>query len=204
MATLAPAATIGPVRTIGVLGGTFDPPHAAHLLVATYVLAAAPVDAVWVLPVAHHPLGKQPGADFATRMHLCRLAFALLGERIAVRDDEQDSSGRTLDLLGLLRERHPQHQFRLIIGSDILAERARWHRFEAVTELAPPIVLRRPGFAVPNEFTDVALPVVLPELASTAIRERLRRGESAQGWLPQAVAAEIARLGLYRGGASHG
>lgn len=198
MATLAPAATIG------VLGGTFDPPHAAHLLVATYVLAAAPVDAVWVLPVAHHPLGKQPGADFATRMHLCRLAFALLGERVAVRDDEQDSSGRTLDLLELLRGRHPGYQFRLIIGSDILAERARWHRFDTVTELAPPIVLQRPGFAVPAEFAAQALPVTLPELASTAIRERLRRGESIDGWLPRAVADEIARRGLYGSQADHG
>ncbi len=192
------------MSTIALFGGTFDPPHAAHLLVATYVLATAPVDALWVLPVAHHPLGKQPGADFATRLELCRLAFALLGQRVTVRGDEADSSGRTLDLLELLHQRHPEHQFRLIIGSDILAERERWHRFESVTALAPPIVLQRSGFSVPVEFADQTLPVPLPELASTEIRARLERGESVEGWLPRAVTAAIVARGLYRNASQHG
>ncbi len=197
-------ATIAPTARIALFGGTFDPPHAAHLLAATYVLAAAPVDAVWVLPVARHPLGKEPGADFATRIQLCRLAFAVLGERVVVRDDEKDSSGRTLDLLALLRERHPAHPFRLIIGTDILAERARWHRFDQVVQLAPPVILQRPGYAVPSEWAAQALPIPLPELASSAIRARLQRGDSVQGWVPQAVADEIAHRGLYGGPTEHG
>lgn len=186
------------MTTVALFGGTFDPPHAAHLLAATYVLAAAPVEALWVLPVAHHPLGKAPVCDFATRITLCKQAFSVLGGRVVVGDAEARSSGRTLDLLQLLASEHPGYRFRLVIGSDILAERDRWHRFDEVLRLAPPIVLQRPGYPVEAAFAAHSLPAVLPDLSSSALRARLAAGEDARGYAPLLVAQLIAERGLYR------
>lgn len=188
------------MKTVALFGGSFDPPHAAHLLAATYVLSAAPVDELWVLPVAHHPLGKQPSADFGARLHLCRLAFALLGERAVVRDDEVASTGRTLDLLQRLMAAHPDCRFRLVIGSDILAEQGRWHRFDEVLRLAPPILLRRPGYPLGVSMQGLVLPAELPDLSSSQLRARLAAGQDCRGWTAVTVAQAIADGRLYAGG----
>jgi len=184
---------------IALYGGSFDPPHVAHVLAATWVLSAAPVDALWVLPVGQHVFGKVAAAPFEARLALCRLAFGLLGERVQVRADEQrpDASGRTLDLVRHLQHLHPRTSFRLVIGSDALAERDRWHDFTTLAQLAPPLVLPRPGHPVDAEFVQVAAPVLLPDVSSTQVRALLKNGEDPGGLLPLAVRAAIVQRHLY-------
>lgn len=186
------------MATLALYGGSFNPPHIGHVLAATYVLQAAAVDALWVLPVWRHALHKAIEVDFDTRLQLCRCAFAWLGDRVQVRDDERGGSGRTLDLLQGLQARHPQHQFRLVLGSDILAERARWHRFDELARLAPPILLRRGGFVVPQDCPYQVLPIALPDVRSSEIRDQLAVGRSVAGWLPDAVAVAVQRGNLYQ------
>ncbi|MFZ4576837.1 MAG: nicotinate-nicotinamide nucleotide adenylyltransferase [Myxococcota bacterium] len=189
-----------PAAEIAVFGGTFDPPHVAHVLAVASVLSAASVRQVWVFPVAHHVLGKTPGVSFADRMDLCRRAFAIFGDRVVVRDDEAcpGASGATVDLVVWLQERHPDANFRLVIGSDLLHERHRWKQFDRLADLAPPLVLRRPGYAVEAAFLDHTLAVELPDISSTDLRQRLRSGEPLPlGLLPREVAAAIADRGLY-------
>lgn len=182
---------------VALYGGSFNPPHVAHLLAATWVLAAAPVDELWVAPVWRHPLGKPLGADFDQRLALCRLGFALLGPRVRVIDAERGGSGRTLDLVEQLQAQHPAAQFRLVIGADILGEAARWHRFDEVLRRAPALVLGRAGYAIPPDFHGDVAPVVLPELSSSAVRAGLADGSLPRGWLVSTVEAEIRRQGLY-------
>ncbi|MSQ82950.1 MAG: nicotinate-nicotinamide nucleotide adenylyltransferase [Myxococcales bacterium] len=186
------------MTTVALYGGSFNPPHCGHVLAATYVLQACAVDQLWVEPVLQHPLGKQLAADFETRVQLCQLAFGFLAPRLQVRRDEQGGNGRTLDLIERLQLQHPHHQFRLIIGSDILHEAARWHRFEQVLQLAPPLVLQRQGYAISAGFVGEVLPLVLPQASSTALRQRLAAGQTLDGLVPIAVSAHIDRLGLYR------
>lgn len=177
------------MRTIALYGGSFDPPHVAHVLAVAYVLSAVPVDAVWVLPVGRHALGK-PVASLARRMHLCRLAFSLFGARVQVRDDDAvaEATGYTVDLLERLRTQHPDAAFRLIIGSDILVQRDRWRAFDRVCELAPPVVLGRPGFPIDPAFARLAAPVQLPDVSSTQLRADLQAGRDVRGRVPVAVA----------------
>lgn len=177
---------------IALFGGTFDPPHMAHVLSVAWVLGACDVDAVWVLPVARHALGKVP-AEVDRRLALCRLAFAPLGERVQVRDDDAtpEASGYTLDLLLRLKASRPHAQFRLVVGSDVLAQTDRWHRWHEVCHHAPPIVLPRPGWPVPPEFVGEVAPVLLPDLSSTALRADLAAGVSLMGRVPWAVWREL-------------
>lgn len=182
---------------VALYGGSFNPPHVCHLMAATWVLAAHPVDELWVAPVWQHALGKPLAATFEDRIELCRRNFALLGPRIRVIDAERGSSGRTLDLLDRLQTQHPSAEFRLVIGADILSETDRWHRFAEVAKRAPPLVLGRGGFEIPKDYAGELAPLALPELSSTAVRAALAAGDLPKGWLVRDVEAEIRRRGLY-------
>jgi len=183
-------------RTIAVYGGSFDPPHVAHVLGAAYVLSAGGVDALWVLPTATHAFAKRL-SPFEVRLELARRAFAIFGERVVVRDDEAtvDAGGSTLALLEHLARLHPDVDFRLVLGTDQVAVRHRWRRFDAIEAMAPLIVLGRPGVAVDPDYPPA---VWLPAISSTSLRQRIAAGASVAAELPRDVAAEIARVGLYR------
>jgi nicotinate-nucleotide adenylyltransferase len=178
----------------GVLGGTFDPPHLGHLQVATTVLGAGLVDEVWMVPCLTHRFGKAP-VPFHHRVAMCE---QLAGEdpRIKVSEIEAELNrpGYTLDLVELLMARHPDTAFRLIAGTDIYHERNKWHRYDDVAELAPPIYVERRG-QPPIPGPTLAAP---PDIRSSRIREAIRRGERPSGLTLDRILDYIDAEGLYR------
>ncbi len=180
---------------IALFGGSFDPPHIAHVMAVTWTLATQPIDAVWIEPVHHHPLDKRPTA-FEHRLAMCRAAFGWLGDQVVIRQDEAllGGDGRTVDLLDDLSARHPAVRWRLIMGTDQLRDRERWKDFERVLRLAPPIVLGRPGHPGAPGFD---AQVELPAISSTDIRAALGRGERPVDLLPKAVLDYIFEHRLY-------
>ncbi len=183
----------GAGETLAVFGGSFDPPHLGHALAALYVLAAYPVQRMIVIPTFRHPFAK-PLASFEHRATMCELAMADV-KRVEISRIEQEMGGdsltvRTLEELG---RRMPKARLRLIIGSDLLQETSRWHSFERIAEIAPPIVLLRGGYPAPE-----ADGAELPRLSSSEIRQRISAGLSTEGRLSAAVARHIDRHGLYR------
>jgi nicotinate-nucleotide adenylyltransferase len=160
-------------RVVGILGGTFDPPHVGHLGVARNVLASGAVEQVWLVPCVEHAFGKQPAA-FEHRLALCRLLIeGEPGVTVSDVEAEVDSPGRTLDLVRFLDRVFPGTAFRLIAGSDIYHERQKWHRYDEVARLAPPIYVERAGEAPIPEPTLPAPPAV----SSQQIRAALACGE---------------------------
>ena len=185
---------------IALFGGSFHPPHVGHLLAATYVRAAAPVDELWFMPADRHAFGK-PLASFDDRVALCEsLAPLVPGSRVTRIEQEAGGGGRTLPVVEALVRRHPEHTFRLVVGSDILADGPKWHRFDELVRLAPLIVLARGGHPVdPSRVppgSTLLTDVVLPEVSSTEVRARLVRGEDVAGFVPVAVRAELERRGM--------
>lgn len=179
--------------TVGVFGGSFNPPHVGHVLAVAYVLSVAPVDRVLVVPCFDHPFGKAL-APFAHRRAMCELAWRDFG-RVEVSPIEQEmgATSRTLHTLQALATRHPSWSLRLVVGADILDERDKWFGWEEIVRLAPPIVLGRMGH--PHE--EAPMPVV-PEVASRDVRARLARGEDASAMVPRAVLSYVHEHGLYR------
>ena len=181
--------------TVAVYGGSFNPPHVAHQLACLFVLETQDVDQVWMIPTYRHPLAKDRHLiDYEDRLAMCRLAAEPLGDRVRVSEIERELGGpssRTLDTLQALVQRHPNRRFRLVIGADILDQTGQWYRWDDVVALAPPIVLGRAGFAG-------GLEPQLPEVSSTDVRARLRRGESAVPLVSRAVMDYIAGRSLYR------
>ncbi len=186
---------------IGLFGGSFNPPHVAHQLVVLYVLESQEVDEVWLVPTYRHAFGKEL-APFSDRMAMCELALAPLAPRAKVCALEEELAqrpgfvaSRTLHLLEALEARHPEHRFRLVIGTDILAEADKWYRWDEVVRKAPPIVIGREGH-LPQGAT--ATEVAMPEVSSTEVRHRLGCGKPVGNLLPRRVVRYIDERGLYR------
>lgn len=193
---------------VALFGGSFNPPHVGHLLAAAYVRAVAQVDQVWLMPAFRHPFGKAL-APFEDRVALCE-AMGRLVDGLAVTrvEAELPDDGRTLHTLERLRERFPEHQFRLVVGADILHESHKWFAFERIVALAPLIVLGRTGYQPPDALPQGPLAsgtflwdVPMPQVSSTDVRGRLARGEDASHVVPGVVLEEIRRRGLYGPGA---
>jgi nicotinate-nucleotide adenylyltransferase len=182
-------------REIAILGGSFNPPHVAHLMAAYWALATQGVDEVWLLPSYRHPFGKAL-APFDDRVRMCELAAAPL-RGVHVCTAEQDLAddplvGKTARTLEHLLAKHPTFRFALIVGADILPETDKWYRWDRVRELARLIVVGRQGYEGPG-----AGPA-LPPVSSSVIRERLARGDDVAGWVPLRVLAYVEARGLYR------
>jgi nicotinate-nucleotide adenylyltransferase len=183
-------------KRIGVLGGSFDPPHCGHVLLAAYALAVAPIDGVLIVPAFAHPFGKRM-APFPQRLAMASLAFATLDPaRTVVCDVESELNppSYTWRTLERLSERLPGAQLRLLVGSDIVRDTAKWARFDRVEALAPLFVIGRGGH---DALAAESAPLELPEVSSTEVRRRLRAGASVHGLVPTAVAEHVAREGLY-------
>jgi nicotinate-nucleotide adenylyltransferase len=159
--------TAAPHPRVAVFGGSFNPPHYAHVLAATLVRSMGVVDRVLVVPTFQHAFGK-PLAPFGDRAAMCRLAMGWI-PGVEVSEIEADLGGDSLTVRTLehLTKQHPDWALRLVIGADVLQESSKWVAFDRVTALAPPLVLGRMG--VRGGGTGEPLPL-LPEISSTAVR----------------------------------
>ncbi len=180
---------------VGIYGGSFNPPHVAHVLAAAYVLACRDVERLLVVPAYQHPFAKQL-TPFSDRIAMCRLAFRDLA-RVEVSPLEEQLGGesRTVRTLEHLQALHPDWQMRLVVGADVVHELDRWWSPERVKALAPPLVLGRLGVAPPPGFESA--PCVLPEVSSTAIRSAFAAGGSPDDLVPREVIAYAREHHLY-------
>jgi nicotinate-nucleotide adenylyltransferase len=176
-----------------IYGGSFNPPHIAHQMTLLYLLEALGAARVLVVPARTHALGKEL-VGFEERVALCELMAEPFGERVQVSrvEDELGGAGRTYDLLVHLRTSMPGEKLVLSVGADILGETDRWYRWDDIVAMVPVVILGRAGYPDAR-----ALPVALPEVSSTRIRELRRAGESIRGLVPSNVARRIERRGLY-------
>lgn len=182
-------------RRIAIYGGSFDPPHLGHVLSVAWALSAAEVDAVRIIPTWKHAFDKEHGAAFDQRMSMCELAFDLFRD-VQVSDIERRLGGvsRTLHTLHALESEHPDTVFRLLIGADVLPTTARWHQWDEVVKVAPPLVIGRQGFPVPE-----GCPISIPNINSTDIRFGLANAGNITGLVPTTVIDYIRSHGLYQG-----
>lgn len=182
------------MTTIGFFGGSFDPPHRGHLRLAEWAIEAGSLDQLIIAPVYAHSLGKESAASFEHRMSMCELTFASIAEaEISPIEAELGGITRTLHTLKALRARHPAARFRLVIGADILEQAHRWHRFDEIAALAPPLVAGREGYS-----SDGIHGPPLITVDSTTIRARLKSGAPLDELVLPEVARYIHENELYR------
>jgi nicotinate-nucleotide adenylyltransferase len=194
---------------VGILGGTFNPPHLGHLVCAQEAYRELELDRVMLIPARippHKPVEHEPGAGH--RLELCRLAVRGDG-RFAVSDIElrRDGPSYTVDTLEQLSTEAPGTELFLIVGGDIAAGLPRWREPERVLELATLAIAKRRGTA--RGAVETALSTLrgadrarffrMPRIgvSSTMIRRRVRAGQPIRYLVPDSVAHYIERHGLY-------
>jgi nicotinate-nucleotide adenylyltransferase len=184
-------------REVALLGGSFNPPHVAHVMAAYWVLATQPVAELWLLPSYRHPFGK-PLAPFDDRVRMCELAAAAVrGVRVCAAEAELAGDplvGKTVRILEHLSAKHPDLEFAWVVGSDILEETDKWYRWDRVRELARILPVGRPGHPAGE---GEAARVLMPDVSSSEIRARLERGEDVSALVPSAVLEYVRSRGLY-------
>jgi len=178
---------------VAVFGGSFNPPHVGHVLASVYVLSTAPVDHLVVVPVHLHPFAKDL-APYEDRFEMCLRAFGWI-PHVTVSRIERDLGGDsfTLRTLQQLAAAHPRWRMRLVMGTDVVGEVEKWHRFEDVKSLAPPLVIPR------SRAGEVLQEAALPDVSSTRVRTLLATGahEEVAAMVPSRVLAYVVERGLY-------
>jgi nicotinate-nucleotide adenylyltransferase len=189
---------------VGLLGGSFDPVHHGHLIVARAVAEALGLDEVWFVPAREQPFKTgRHGAPPEARAAM--LDLAVKGEpgfRVERLELGRPGPSFTVDTLRALREREPGREFALLVGADTVIDLPKWREAPALPALATIVVFARPGAPVPAGLPAGTRVVEAPQvdISATAIRARVRAGRSVRFLVPDAVAAYVATHGLYRDG----
>jgi nicotinate-nucleotide adenylyltransferase len=198
---------------IGVFGGSFDPVHLGHLILAETVRESASLDLVRFVPAATSPL-KPGGPTASGRQRLEMLDLATGGHpNFAVSSIELDRGGTsyTVDTLEQMASEDPSVELFLLIGADSLEQFGKWREPRRICELAIPLVAARRGaradlqmlapFVSAERYETVARHVIeFPwiEISSTELRGRVAEQQSIRYRVPASVEAYIAHSGLYR------
>jgi nicotinate-nucleotide adenylyltransferase len=185
---------------IAILGGSFDPIHHGHLVIARLMGEVLEADEVRLVPVGQQPLKRgSHRADPAHRARMTELAVegapGFVVDRFEV---ERPGPSYTVETLRSLRARYPGAELCLLLGSDAAALLSQWHEPDAVRQLARIVGFNRADAAEPPAGVDRFVTVPRIDISSTAVRERVRVGKSIRYWVPEAVARYIDTHGLYR------
>lgn len=185
---------------IGLLGGTFDPPHLGHLIMAEEARLSAQLDEVWFLPTFLPPHKDREVTDAQQRIEMLKRAI-FSNPYFKVNLIEQERKGRsyTIDTIQLLKNQYPEHTFRFIIGGDMVEDLPNWHRFEDLKHMIGFIGINREGYELNHDRDLNLLEVTIPtiDVSSTTIRARLREGLSCRYFMPENVCLYIEENGLY-------
>ncbi|MFM7646136.1 MAG: nicotinate (nicotinamide) nucleotide adenylyltransferase [Sphingomonadales bacterium] len=187
---------------IGLYFGSFNPIHNGHLIVANYILNETDLDKVWLVVSPQNPLKKESTLlNEYHRLHLATLATER-DSRIKPSDIEFSlpKPSFTIDTLVYLKEKHPHHEFRIIMGADSFQNLTRWKNYQTLIAQYEILVYPRLGYTVENAIGARATIIDAPmlQLSSTYIRDCIASGKSVRYMLPDSVIEEIERGGYYK------
>ncbi|MEJ7838673.1 MAG: nicotinate-nucleotide adenylyltransferase [Thermomicrobiales bacterium] len=196
-------------ENIGLMGGTFDPIHIGHLVIAQRAMEQLDLNAVIFLPAGLPPHKQDEEHTSAIhRVAMTRLAIESVPNfRISERDVREDRASYTVDLLRDVKADNPDANLTFIIGADSLRDFARWREPEAIVRIARLAVAARPEVSVPEDIYQQVrglreaidwIESPLLDIAATELRDRISRGATVQHLVPASVLAYIQQRKLYR------
>ena len=191
------------MRRIGIFGGSFNPIHNGHAIIASYIMQHGGLDQLWLMVSPQNPL-KQPH-EMAGELHRLRMT-----EMVSHRIDGVETSAfeftmprpsYTIDTLHALQDKFPDDEFWLVIGADNWAVWDRWRSHDEIIQQFHVLIYPRIGYevSIPDTLTDRVRVVNAPiiELSSTTVRELLSHGQSIAFYVPADVEQYIVKHQLY-------
>ncbi|MEC3605932.1 nicotinate-nucleotide adenylyltransferase [Bacillus glycinifermentans] len=187
------------MKKIGVFGGTFDPPHNGHLLMANEVLYKMDLDEIWFMP-NQIPPHKQENSFSESHHRVEMLKIAISGkERFKLETIELERNGPsyTFDTIRLLKERYPDNQFYFIIGADMVEYLPKWSNIDKLVGEIQFVGVKRPGFQIDTPYPLVFVDVPEFEVSSSLLRERIKKHQPTDYLLPDEVKVYVKENRLY-------
>ena len=184
------------MRKIGVYGGTFDPIHHGHLILAREALEKLQLTKVIFVPTSVSPHKKSTAASGDMRLTMIRAAIAS-ENKFEVDDCEvrRGPPSYTIDTIREIRTRESEAEFYLLFGQDNVAELPGWHHFNELEKMVRFVVLDRTGATTKHEYEIVCRKI---DISGTEIRKRVASGQSIRYLVPAAVEEIITRKNIYR------
>ncbi len=184
------------MRKIGIYGGTFDPIHHAHLILAREAREQLDLERIIFVPAAVSPLKDAPAAAMEVRLAMVRSAIE--GEPAFFVDDcelRRPPPSYTIDTVREIAQREPDSEIHYLLGQDNVCDLPRWHRFAELQNLVRFVVLDRTGTATNHSYQTVRRKI---DISATEIRKRVASGQSIRYFVPPGVEEIIRQGNLYR------
>ncbi|MFN2745251.1 MULTISPECIES: nicotinate-nucleotide adenylyltransferase [Bacillus] len=187
------------MRKIGVFGGTFDPPHNGHLLMANEVLYKMGLDEIWFMP-NQIPPHKQENSFSQSRHRVEMLKLAIKGKRnfkLETIELEREGPSYTYDTVCLLKKRYPNDEFYFIIGADMIEYLPKWSNIDKLIEMIQFVGVKRPGFQIETPYPLVFVDVPVFEVSSSLLRDRIKNRQPTDYLIPDDVKVYVKEHHLY-------
>ncbi|HLS61491.1 MAG TPA: nicotinate-nucleotide adenylyltransferase [Virgibacillus sp.] len=186
------------MKRVGILGGTFDPPHLGHLIIAEEVKLALDLDEVWFIPTNEPPHKKKANTHVHERINMLEIATQSNSAfHINAMETERLGKSYTFDTMNMLTDKHPTTSFYFIIGGDMVEYLPKWHRIEELTELVTFVGVARTGYSLASSYPITRVEVPLIDISSTMIRQRLENHKTVHYLIPSEVYTHIKERRLY-------
>ncbi|WP_181350593.1 nicotinate-nucleotide adenylyltransferase [Thalassobacillus sp. CUG 92003] len=188
------------MKRIGILGGTFDPPHMGHLIIAEEVRCAIDLDEIWFIP-SHTPPHKQASTvSGADRLEMTKRAVEG-NPHFRVSDIElrREGTSYTFDTIKALKQNETDAMFYFIIGGDMVEDLPNWYGIHELLELVQFVGVKRLGHELSSELPVKKVNIPFVDISSTDIRKRAISGQTFRYFVPDSVAHYIKEHGVYAG-----
>ncbi|MBK8659162.1 MAG: nicotinate-nucleotide adenylyltransferase [Bacteroidetes bacterium] len=188
---------------IGLFFGSFNPVHNGHLMLANYICETTDLKKVWLVVSPQNPF-KQKDSLLSEydRLHLIQLAIENnINLKASDIEFKLPQPSYTIDTLTHLKEKYPQHEFSLIMGSDNLASLHKWKHYQQILDNHDLYVYKRRGFeanALKTKRTVTILDFPFIDISATFIRQNIKNGVSMEFFLPEKVWNYVNENRLYR------
>lgn len=187
---------------IGLFFGSFNPVHHGHLIIAQYFLNETDIEQVWMVVSPQNPFKNSSQLlNEYQRLHLVRIATEKTPQIKPVDIEFRlPKPSYTIDTLTYLKEKYPQHEFSLIMGTDSLQNLPNWKNASIILNEYTIFAYKRPGFDVIDSPAKNLwiMDAPLLRISSSYVRDLIERGKSIRFLLPEEVIIEIERSGYYR------
>ncbi|WP_404346978.1 nicotinate-nucleotide adenylyltransferase [Sutcliffiella horikoshii] len=187
------------MNKVGIIGGTFDPPHVGHLLIANDVRQKLSLDEIWFMP-NHIPPHKQNKSVTPTPIRVEMIEAAVASNssfRVETIELQREGPSYTYDTMLLLAKKYPDTRFYFIIGADMVEYLPKWHNIEKLLEIITFVGVKRPGYTFSSEYPVLEVETPQMDISSTLIRKRMQEGWTSQYLVPDSVKEIIEGKRLY-------
>ncbi|MFJ8063076.1 nicotinate-nucleotide adenylyltransferase [Psychrobacillus sp. NPDC096426] len=186
-------------KKVGILGGTFNPPHIGHLIIANEVLNALRLDEVRLMPNAIPPhKQKDKQVSEAQRLKMIQLAIrGIPNMTVETIELERGGTSYTFDTMEMLQQREPDTEFYFIIGGDQVESLPKWHRIDELVQKVQIVGVPRPNTIIETAYSISTLAIPQIDISSTLLRNRLLNGVTTKFLIPDRVNDFIQKEKLY-------